>query len=606
MHVVSRVGVAGVVLGLVLMGCGGQPGASGGLEAAAARLPESQPKLIVDGASSGGNPHFFFLPPMVPQPTFSGDFDATLSPVVTVCRMAGPRCAAVVWRASTSGRGAETVRVQGPTQYHVDWHTDRCADGPCTLPADQRYRIRVQVGRAELGFADVTLVAAAADAQGLDPAQSVAVVNGSTLPIKFRIETGAVRVLPAGGGTATLDAAGGAVALGDALGLVVPKGALSSSTSISVSPATAYPPTTGIASGVYQLGPAGTTFAPPATLSLAVDPASLPLGAKETDLVVGSSSGATWDEAPGSALDATTHTLSAPLSHFSTWTTLVAATSVAVTPASPTVTLGKPVQLTATPMYGTTPLTGRTVTWTSSDPTIATVDSAGLVSTLKTGAVAIIATSGGVSGGAAVTVVAPPVIASFGPDQAIAQGSNATLWATFTGGVGRVQPGNFSMGSGQPLNVGAVWTATRYTLTVTNAAGDQATASATVTVYPRHFGCGQGVPGDRFYWLNCDETIPLDGARTWPLLLTLHAWDTNISGDWCSFDVAVNGSFRMSTQKFYNGSGEHAVQTWVAAWDRIDISLWTPGFGGFGGSGGGAATLYAQPGGNIDLYVYCH
>src|SRR2546425_54595 len=35
--------------------------------------------LIQDAAHNGGNPHFFWLPPMTRQPTFTGTFDGTLS-----------------------------------------------------------------------------------------------------------------------------------------------------------------------------------------------------------------------------------------------------------------------------------------------------------------------------------------------------------------------------------------------------------------------------------------------------------------------------------------------------------------------------------------------
>ncbi len=44
---------------------------------------------ISDGGHSGGNQHFFFLPPMVqpPLPTFSGTFDASLQPVVEICKL---------------------------------------------------------------------------------------------------------------------------------------------------------------------------------------------------------------------------------------------------------------------------------------------------------------------------------------------------------------------------------------------------------------------------------------------------------------------------------------------------------------------------------------
>ncbi|HUF50612.1 MAG TPA: hypothetical protein VMN60_07265 [Longimicrobiales bacterium] len=67
---------------------------------------------IVDG-SGGGNPHFFFLPPIMrdPGPRPAGSFDAALAPEVVVCWWTGSSCAAEVARYTmTSGPGSETIR----------------------------------------------------------------------------------------------------------------------------------------------------------------------------------------------------------------------------------------------------------------------------------------------------------------------------------------------------------------------------------------------------------------------------------------------------------------------------------------------------------------
>src|SRR5206468_3890596 len=84
--------------------------------------------------------------------------------------------------------------------------------------------------------------------------------------------------------------------------------------------------------------------------------------------------------------------------------------SVAVAPASATIVVGATQQLTATPLDSAgNPLTGRTVTWTSSDPTVAPVSGSGLVTGVAVGSVTITATSEGKSGTAAITVNPPPV-----------------------------------------------------------------------------------------------------------------------------------------------------------------------------------------------------
>ncbi|HJU83754.1 MAG TPA: hypothetical protein VJ600_06065 [Holophagaceae bacterium] len=85
---------------------------------------------------------------------------------------------------------------------------------------------------------------------------------------------------------------------------------------------------------------------------------------------------------------------------------------------------------------------------------------------------------------ATVTVVAAPVITSFtATPTAIGSGSSSSLTAVFTGGTGSVDQGVGSVTSGVAKATAALSATTVFTLTVTNAAGDFATAQATVTVY---------------------------------------------------------------------------------------------------------------------------
>src|SRR5205809_2966603 len=83
--------------------------------------------------------------------------------------------------------------------------------------------------------------------------------------------------------------------------------------------------------------------------------------------------------------------------------------SVAVTPASATIQVGQTQQLAATlkDASGNT-LSGRGVSWSSSNSSVATVSSSGLVTGLAAGSAVITATSEGKSGTATLTVVAPP------------------------------------------------------------------------------------------------------------------------------------------------------------------------------------------------------
>ncbi len=88
--------------------------------------------------------------------------------------------------------------------------------------------------------------------------------------------------------------------------------------------------------------------------------------------------------------------------------------TVAVSPASASVAAGQAVQLSAvTKDSAGTVLTGRTVTWASSNSGIASVSGSGFVTGVTVGAATITATSEGKSGTAAITVTAlPPVTGS--------------------------------------------------------------------------------------------------------------------------------------------------------------------------------------------------
>jgi uncharacterized protein YjdB len=83
--------------------------------------------------------------------------------------------------------------------------------------------------------------------------------------------------------------------------------------------------------------------------------------------------------------------------------------SVTVTPASASIETSKTVQLTATLRDASgNQLTGRTVTWTSLNTSVATVSASGLVTGVAAGTANVYAASEGKSDTAAITVVAPP------------------------------------------------------------------------------------------------------------------------------------------------------------------------------------------------------
>src|SRR5882762_2611836 len=90
--------------------------------------------------------------------------------------------------------------------------------------------------------------------------------------------------------------------------------------------------------------------------------------------------------------------------------TQVPVASVAVSPASPSLQIGQAMQLAATPQdAGGTALSGRAVTWATSNTAVATVSGSGLVTGVTAGTATITATSEGKNGSATVTVTNVPV-----------------------------------------------------------------------------------------------------------------------------------------------------------------------------------------------------
>ena len=135
---------------------------------------------------------------MVPDPSPTGTFDGTLQPVVEICDLGivsdpdentpclAPQFPFPIQFTVSSGLGSETVRVNDTEEHYiVNWHTD-------AVNANRTYRINVVVGETELGFADVDVVNRGKELKSVDTGEFIALKDGRTLPIKFRIENGAL------------------------------------------------------------------------------------------------------------------------------------------------------------------------------------------------------------------------------------------------------------------------------------------------------------------------------------------------------------------------------------------------------------------------------
>jgi hypothetical protein len=147
-----------------------------------------------DGRVAGGNPHFFFLPPIIGQATFSGILNPNLAPVVEICQLeVDPNNIPLGCNATAPLINPGPVLFDGADHYQVDWHTDAPAINPALF-----YRIQVfssiqafSSGTKPLGFADIDPVANGSQLKNVNTGEFIGLVDGRTLPIKFRIEQGA-------------------------------------------------------------------------------------------------------------------------------------------------------------------------------------------------------------------------------------------------------------------------------------------------------------------------------------------------------------------------------------------------------------------------------
>ncbi|HWP36166.1 MAG TPA: PQQ-binding-like beta-propeller repeat protein, partial [Gemmatimonadales bacterium] len=133
------------------------------------------PSLAISDGATGGNAHFYFLPPLVPRPSPTGVFDPTLEPIVRITANGSP----LMDLPATPSAADE--------HYHVNWHTNGAGLNPRVT-----YRLTVLAEGVALGFADVIVLPNGKGLKNINTGEYVGLADGRTLPIKFRIEKGAI------------------------------------------------------------------------------------------------------------------------------------------------------------------------------------------------------------------------------------------------------------------------------------------------------------------------------------------------------------------------------------------------------------------------------
>jgi hypothetical protein len=193
LEVVMKVRLAALLLPLIILA------ACDGTTEPQPLLPDDPAAEISDGMH-GGPEGFYFLPPMVSAPAYYGTFDPGLSPVVEVCE--SPECEELhAMFSRTEGDGSEGVRVdEADEHYLVNWHTNTTG-----TVAGQTYRVRVLVGELVLGYADIQMAANGREVRNLTETGTIGLVDGRTLPVQFRIETGIAGAVVVSPAEATID-----------------------------------------------------------------------------------------------------------------------------------------------------------------------------------------------------------------------------------------------------------------------------------------------------------------------------------------------------------------------------------------------------------------
>ncbi|HEY5176453.1 MAG TPA: Ig-like domain-containing protein [Terriglobales bacterium] len=161
--------------------------------------------------------------------------------------------------------------------------------------------------------------------------------------------------------------------------------------------------------------------------------------------------------------------------------------SLAVTPANPTIGTGTPQQFTATGTYSDGSLQNLTnfVTWSSTNPAVASINSTGLATGVSAGSTTIQAASGSINGSTGLTVTAGVSLVSIAVtpvNPSIAVGAPQQFTAT----------GTYSDGSHQDLTNAATWTSTSPSVATINSTGLATGVSAGSTTIQATLGAING------------------------------------------------------------------------------------------------------------------
>ncbi len=317
----------------------------------------------------------------------------------------------------------------------------------------------------------VQLIAVAASATGSSlPGVTVtwstsdaSVATVSTGGLVSAVGTGDVTITATSGGksgTATLDVRAGASVgtqggivsvLGGAVQLDVPPGALPQAVDFLIRPLSGTPADPRLVPGtIFEVAPGNLTFLRSVTFALRYQAARIPTGLVEPSLQLYRLDGNVWTLVRGSTVATTTTLVTGAITRTGTYavaSTPVHQVTLSGAGSDPALFAGQTLQLSARLLDANgDSLSGRAVTWSSSNPAVATV-SAGRVTAVAAGTTTISAGAEGKTASVSLAVLA----------RAVADWSQAAPWNTYQGNAAHTGFMNVTV---DPAVFSTAWTTT--------------------------------------------------------------------------------------------------------------------------------------------------
>jgi adhesin/invasin len=421
----------------------------------------------------------------------------------------------------------------------------------------------------------VTVAAGVVTGVALGTATITATVEAHAASIEVKVKEGVVATAAAGASFTSQDSV---------VAVSIPPGALTQTRNITVEPAQSPPPNDRLLPGTaFDFGPNGTMFAQPVTITIKYDPSKLTVGSPESGLQLYEVIGSSWRVVAGSSVNTATHTVIGSVSHFTVY-------GVLMQPRVETIAINRDttVQVRTTVQFSATlrdneqqPLT-RPVSWTSSSPSILSIDDNGLATAQLPGQSTVTATSEGKSTTATVTVVPGPasvlsIVA--GDGQSAAAGSMvATLPAVkvsdaFGNGIAGFAV-TFAVASGggaitggvATTNASGVATVGSWTLGTTVGPNTLTASSAGLTPASVTFTAsgGAGAPAAVVAQAGNNQTATAGGpVATVPSVKVTDANGNAISGFTVVFAPGAGSGSVTGGTAVTNSSGSAAVGSWT-------------------------------------------